>query len=58
MIDHSEEAAYDYVDTSKYNKYDVMMDDLVDFREASTGASKAEQVMAELDMLSDEEDEN
>jgi hypothetical protein len=33
------------IDTSKYNKYDVMMDDLVDiatYREASTGASKAE----------------
>ena len=48
------------IDTSKYSKYDVMMDDLVAvgaYREASTGASKAEQVMAELDLLSDEEDE-
>lgn len=56
-LDVEDDTQSNEIDTSKYNKYDVMMDDLIDFKQESEVANNADQVLAELDLVSDEEDD-
>jgi hypothetical protein len=43
-------------DTIKYQNYDMHTREMVSFNEDVTGASEAKQLMAELDLVSDDED--
>ena len=55
-----EETEYESVDTSKYSKYDVLKTDelALSYQDhSSLSSTKAEQVLAELELISDDEDE-